>query len=72
MCESTGMGAMTEETQMSELIQRLNARYPRVPLDTITTVVHDTHAAFSGARIREFVPLFVERRARSALTEIAV
>jgi len=30
------------------------------------------HNSFNGAPIREFVPLFVERRARSALAELSV
>ena len=63
---------MSEETLISELVERLAERYPTLPGETIVTVVHDMHAAFNGARIREFVPLFVERRARTALTELAV
>jgi hypothetical protein len=38
----------------------------------VVQVVDDMRAAFAGSRIREYVPLFVERRARAALTEFAV
>jgi len=46
--------------------------YPTLPGDTVVEVVNDMRAAFNGSRIRDYVPLFVERRARAALTELAV
>ena len=66
------MTAISEETRIAEVVDRLTTSYPTLPADTVTQVVHDTRAAFTGSRIREYVPLFVERRARAALTELAV
>jgi hypothetical protein len=43
-----------------------------LPADTVVEVVNDMRAAFNGSRVREYVLLFVERRARAALTELAV
>ncbi len=63
---------MDEQAVLSEVAERLAGRYPTLPPDTINDVVHDLHARFDGASIREFVPLFVERRAHSALTELSV
>ena len=63
---------MDEQAVLGEVVQRLAGRYPTLPPDTINDVVHDLHARFDGARIREFVPLFVERQARTALTELSV
>ena len=63
---------MNEETQIAELVERLRRTYPTLPAGTIAEVVNDMRAAFHGSRIREYVPLFVERRARAALTELAV
>ena len=63
---------VSEDTRIAELVQRLKASYPTLPADIIVEVVDDMRAAFHGSRIREYVPLFVERRARSALTELAV
>jgi len=57
---------------MAEVVDRLKTSYPTLPADTIVEVVDEMRAAFHGSRIREYVPLFVERRARSALTELAV
>ena len=61
-----------EQAVLGEVVERLAGRYPTLPPDAINDVVHDLHARFDGAPIREFVPLFVERRAHSALTELSV
>ena len=63
---------MGEQTRISDVVERLSKSYPTLSAETVTEVVGDMYAAFNGSRIREFVPLFVERRARSALTELAV
>ena len=64
--------AMGEETRIAEVVDRLRTSYPILRADTVVEVVNDMRAAFSGSRIREYVPLFVERRARAAITELAV
>ena len=61
-----------EQARLGEAVERLRAIYPTLPVETIAEVVHDMHSSFRGAPIREFVPLFVERRARSALAELSV
>ena len=63
---------MSEETRIGEVVERLTKKYPTLPAESVTEVVRDMYAAFNGSRVREFVPLFVERRARAALTELAV
>jgi hypothetical protein len=63
---------MSEDTRIGELVDRLSKSYPTLPGETVVEVVNDMRAAFNGSRIREYVPLFVERRARAALTELAV
>jgi hypothetical protein len=62
----------SEESRIAELVERLKAIYPTLPADTVAQVVNDMRDAFHGSRIREYVPLFVERRARAALTQLAV
>ena len=64
--------ALNEETRIAELVERLRRSYPTLPAGTVAEVVSDMQAAFRGSRVREYVPLFVERRARAALTELAV
>ncbi|ULN44785.1 hypothetical protein MI149_29300 (plasmid) [Mycolicibacterium crocinum] len=63
---------MDEETQIGHLVARLAAQYPGLPSATVSEVVHELYGRFHGARVREFVPLFVERRARTALDELNV
>ena len=64
--------AMDEQARLNEVVERLVESYSNLSPDTVGEVVHDLHARFDGAVIREFVPLFVERRAHSALAELSV
>ena len=61
---------MDEQAQLGEVVERLAGRYPSLPADTVGEVVHHLHAGFNGAKIREFVPLFVERRAQKTLADL--
>ena len=63
---------LDETTQLGEVVERLALSYPTLSSSTITEVVDELHARFTGARIREYVPLFVERRAHTALNELNV
>jgi hypothetical protein len=64
--------SMDEHAQIIEVIDRLTRSYPALTSDVIADVVHNLHATFDGAPLREFVPLFVERKAHSALDQLAV
>ncbi|WP_313862962.1 three-helix bundle dimerization domain-containing protein [Mycobacterium sp.] len=61
----------SEWTAIQRVVERLKANYSAVPPDAVTTVVHHNHARFDGSRIREFVPLLVERHSRRELTNLA-
>jgi hypothetical protein len=61
----------SEWTAIQHVVDRLEANYPAVPPDTVMTVVHHNHARFEGGRIREFVPLLVERNSRQELAGLA-
>lgn len=62
----------SEDIRIAEMVERLKSSFPTLSADTVVQVVDEMRAAFHGSRIREYVPLFIERRARSALTELAV
>jgi hypothetical protein len=62
----------SEEARIAELVERLKATFPTLSADIVVEVVNEMRDAFHGSRIREFVPLFIERRAHAALTELAV
>jgi hypothetical protein len=62
----------SEEARMADLVERLKVTFPTLSADIVVQVVNEMRDAFHGSRIREYVPLFIERRAGAALTELAV
>ena len=62
---------LSEQTVIDQVAQRLTGLYPGLGPDKVAAVVQQNHALFSDSRIRDFVPLFVERRSRKALAEIS-
>lgn len=59
--------AAHEAREIDEVIQRLQDRFPDTDHDRIRAAVTDAHRLFEGRPIRDFVPVFVERAARTAL-----
>ena len=64
-----GVIELSEQTIIDELVARLTSRYPNVPATTVSRVVWDIHSRFEGSRLRDFVPLLVERNARDQLEQ---
>ncbi|MCX2931986.1 hypothetical protein ORI20_17025 [Mycobacterium sp. CVI_P3] len=62
------MGTVSEVTLIQQVVDRLAAAYPDVPHDEVAQTVAVAHDRFQHCRIREFVPLLVERRARAELS----
>ncbi|RZT26228.1 hypothetical protein EV589_1983 [Mycobacterium sp. BK558] len=60
----------SEWTAIQHVVERLTERYPTVEPDTVITVVHRFDAEFDGRPVRDFVPLFVERRSQAELAKI--
>ena len=63
---------MSEQTVIDQIVTRLTSRYPTTSESTVVTVVHDVHARYEGRPLRDYVPLFVERNAKSALDQLLV
>ncbi|MEX0581018.1 MAG: hypothetical protein WD228_07905 [Mycobacterium sp.] len=61
------MGQEDEATQIAEVLARVAATYADIPTADISQVVQTQHAGFDNAKIRDFVPLLVERGARAVL-----
>jgi hypothetical protein len=61
-----------EEDAIAEVIRRLQERFPQLPSSQIAEAVHEAQHHYDNARVRDFVPVFVEREARSALQQPAV
>ena len=56
-----------EATQITEVIARAVGTHPDCSSADIAQVVQTLHARFNDAKIRDFVPLLVEREARAVL-----
>jgi hypothetical protein len=61
------MAQTDEVTQIAEVIARVAATYPDCSTAEVARVVQTLHARFDNAKIREFVPLLVERESRAVL-----
>lgn len=57
----------TEHEHIDAVRDRLAALVPDVPRSVIADTIAAEHARFDGNSIRDFVPLFVERKARETL-----
>jgi len=55
------------ETQLGEIQRRLLDEFPSVSPLVVDTLIRNENARFEASRIRDFVPLFVEKRARCEL-----
>ncbi len=64
------MSGMSEPAQIAAVLQRLVAKYSWLTSEQVAAVVQRAHAQFTDSRVREFVPLLVERRARAELTAV--
>ncbi|CAM3904667.1 three-helix bundle dimerization domain-containing protein [Smaragdicoccus niigatensis] len=58
-----------ERRSIADLIERLTQIHPELGREKITEVVTMAYGTFDSARIRDFVPLFVERRVHRVLGE---
>jgi hypothetical protein len=64
------MVTKTEEQIFTEIEHRLAAKFAAVPSSQVTTVLGNTRNLFSDSKIRDFIPLLVERRATRELSRI--
>jgi hypothetical protein len=58
---------VNEETLLADIQRRLVDEFPSTSPLIVDTLVRTEHARFETSRIRDFVPLFVEKRARREL-----
>lgn len=58
------MRSRTEQSAMTDLIERLAGQFPELSRDEIESAVHGRYAQFEESRIRDFVPVLVERAVR--------
>lgn len=57
-----------EETgSIEEIVERLRARFPDVPEETVRSVVEDSSDELHDAHVRDFVAVLVEKQAKKRL-----
>ena len=61
------MGRTDEAAQIAEMMARLAAIYPDISTTDIERFVQTVHTGFDDAKVREFIPLLVERKVRAVL-----
>ena len=61
-----------ERALISDVERRLAEKYSALPLDHITAVVRHAYSQFESSRVRDFIPLLVQRRADEELEELSV
>ena len=61
-----------ERVLIGDVEQRLAKKYAALPHDHIVAVVQHAYARFHSSRVRDFIPLLVERRADEELEELSV
>ncbi|MBL1076837.1 hypothetical protein JK358_20785 [Nocardia sp. 2] len=62
------MTAREEELQITELVARLADKFPHLAAGVVSEEVRGIHRDFDGHRVREFIPLLVERIAERQLS----
>lgn len=61
---------LSEQQIIDQLAQRLADAHTHVEPTRVVQVVHEQYARFEGRPIRDFIPLFVERRAAAELVKL--
>ena len=70
--EAVGVAEISEQLLIAEVERRLTSKYAQmISLDQISTAVQKAWARFEHSRIRDSVPLLVERRARAELAKLS-
>lgn len=56
-----------EEVAIGHAVDRLAQRFPRVPRDRIVDLVHERHLDYTGAPVRDFIPVLIEHDVKREL-----
>lgn len=64
------MDSQEEQRHLDQVVERLAKKHSAVPADQLVDAVNVAYARFDGSRIRDFIPLFVERIAHQNLSTL--
>ena len=65
------MDRSDEDRAIAEVVDRLGRQFPHIAPAEVAQAVSQSRPEFDDVPIRDFVPLFVERGAKSRLREMA-
>jgi hypothetical protein len=58
-----------EQKSLNQITERVTREFPELPAQQIIDAVRGHYAEFEGSRIRDFIPILVERAVRSDLND---
>jgi hypothetical protein len=61
---------LSEQQIIDEVAGRLVDVYADVEPSQVSRIVNEEYARFNASRIRDFIPLFVERNAKAELSKL--
>jgi hypothetical protein len=61
---------LSEQTVIEQVVARMTSRYPAISESTVAGIVRDVHSRFEGRPLRDYIPLLVERTAKSELERL--
>lgn len=64
------VNSVEEDRLVSQVQARLTDKYPEVSSESIAAAIGEARAQFDGRRVRDFVPLLVERVANTKLASL--
>lgn len=59
-----------ESKEIDEVIDRLMKKFPSATRDEVVEAVSKEHEALTGHRVRDFVPVLVEKQAKKRLKPV--
>jgi hypothetical protein len=60
-----------ERALILDVVRRLADKYTALPLDHVAAVVQHVYSRFHSSRVRDFIPLLVERLADEELEDLS-
>lgn len=64
------VNSVEEDRLIGQVQARLTDKYPEVLAESVAAAINEARAQFDGRRVRDFVPLFVERIANTKLASL--
>lgn len=59
--------SIDEDKAIGEIIERLQERFPAATRESVVAAVDRARASFDGAKVRDFVPVLIEKEAKAIL-----